>query len=452
MLHSEVQELEPNKIALTIEIGKEKVQSVFASYFQRAATVVTVPGFRKGKVPRNVLAGVIGKDNVNAEVMEELIKGTCHKVLEEKKLVPAGDIKIEEDGLKENESFKYKVIFELMPVIPEMNYKGRALRVKQAIISDESVENVINNLAKQFAKTIPLDADAQLAMGDYILCDIEITHENVKDEELSETNAYRQLQPNADFLKPLIGLKVGETKVLSRELNSDSDKGSKYFGKKLDYSFKINRINRSKIPEINDEFAREIGEHKDLADLKNKIKISLEEKSKVDAEKRAVAQILKDISGEVTFPVPESLVDETIDSYLREVDYKWRQYGASLDDYLKKGNIDVKTYRASFHDKAVYDTKVQLMIARILELEKMSVSDSEFMQAVEEHARDVGSPVHKVLDEISKSKSENVIRSRILNHKVDEFLLNNNQINYDMVSEAELKEGEPRRDTSTDSN
>ncbi|MBF0542865.1 MAG: trigger factor [Candidatus Riflebacteria bacterium] len=436
---------------MTVEMGKEKVQTAFSSYYQRAAGVINVPGFRKGKAPPHLIANFIGKEKVQEEISEELVSEGVRTVLKERNLLPISEIKLEDAKIQDDGGFIFKISFELKPKLPEFKYRGRDIHIKKAIITDESIDNVLNNLAHQFAKTIPVE-NTELGVGDYFLADIDVNCEGQHDDETSEKNAYRKLTDKTPFLKPLLGMKVNETRKLTREVKSESEKNSKFFGKTLEYTFKLNGISRSKIPEINDSFAKELGAYNSLDELKTKIRSELEEKAQSDAEIRAVNNIFKTISEEIKIDAPDSMVQRTIDSYIQEIDYRWKQYGASLDDYLKKSNIDIKDYRASLRDKAVYDTKVYFILREIIELEKIEISDSEFMKIVEEIAAEKNMTVQKVLDSLDDFGGEDHLKHSQLAKKVNEFLLSNNQINYDMVSEAELKEGEPHCDTSTDSN
>ncbi|MBF0501242.1 MAG: trigger factor [Candidatus Riflebacteria bacterium] len=451
MLKTQVQELEPNKVALLIEVDKEKVQQAYTSFFQRAAHSVNIPGFRRGKIPRPVLIQHIGPENIRGQIEEELVQEVYPVALREMNIHPVSHMKLEESSLKEGQAFTFKAVVEVRPKLPEFSYTGRSVRVKRAQVNEDSVQKVLENLAEQFSKTVPVE-DGVLDVGDYFLAKIDVACEGKRDEELSEARAYRKFT-ESEILKPALGMKPGETRVFSRKVEDEAQKDSKYFGRTLDYTFALDRISRPKLPQINDDFAKEVGgEYKTLEELKAKIREDLAERSRGDAEESAIDALVKQISEQTTFSVPDAMIQHTIDFFLRDIDRRWRQYGTSLADYIKNSGKNIKEYREAFRDKATLQTRVMLIIDAIAEREKVIISDAEYRNAVEKQAGEYGMPVEKLLETLAKSDGEENIRHSLISQKIGQFLLKNNQVDYDMVSEAELKEGEPHGDASTDSN
>lgn len=441
MMKSQVQELEPNKVALTVEIGKEKVQQAYSSFFQRAAHSVNIPGFRRGKVPRAVLINHIGAENIRDQIEEELVQEVYPQIVRENKLHPVSTAKIEESNLKEGEPFTFKAIIEVRPELPQFGYTGRTASVKRAIVDDAAIEKVLQNLAEQFSKTLPVE-DGNLTVGDYFLASIDVSCDGVKDEELSEARAYRKLTAEAEMLKPAIGMKPGETRNFQHVVKEDAQKDHKYFGRTLDYVVKLDRISRPQAPAITDEFAKEVGDFKTVDELKAKIREDLTERTTRDAEERAVDALLKQMSDEVPFSVPESMIQHTVDFFLKDIDRRWRQYGASLTDYLKKSGKDIKEYRESFRDKATLQTRIMLLIDAIAERENVTVSDADYRAEVEKRAQEYNYPVEKLMETLAQSDGEANIKHSLISQKIHQFLLKNSTVQYDMVNEAELKEGD----------
>ncbi|MFZ2957671.1 MAG: trigger factor [Candidatus Ozemobacteraceae bacterium] len=452
MLKSQVQELEPNKIALLVEVDKEKVQQAYSSFFQRAAHSVNIPGFRRGKIPRQVLIQHIGPDNIRGQIEEELVQEAYPTALRDNNIHPVSQVKIEESNLKEGEPYTFKAVVEVRPALPEFSYTGRSVKVKRVQVDEESVQKVLENLADQFSKTLPVE-DGFLEVGDYFLAKIDVVCEGKHDEELSEARAYRKFTKDAPAIQPALGMKPGETRTFTQKIEGDAEKDSKYFGKTLEYTFALDRISRPKLPQINDDFAKEVGgEFKTLDELKNKIREDLAERSRTDAEDRAIDAFVKQISDQTTFSVPESMIQHTVDFFLRDIDRRWRQYGTSLADYIKNSGKSIKEYREAFREKATLQTRIMLIIDAIAEREKIIISDAEYRGAVEKQAGDYNMPVEKLLENLAKNDGEENIRHSLISQKIGQFLLKNNQIDYDMVSEAEIKEGESHGDASTDSN
>jgi len=440
MMKTELHEIEPNKVALQIEVGKEKVQAAYTQFFLRAANSVSIPGFRRGKIPRPVLVQHIGADAIRDQIEEELIQEAWPQAVRETKIHPVSNVKVEEASLREGEAFRFKVVVEVRPTLPEFGYTSRSALVKRAQVDEDAVKKVLDNLAGQFSKTQPLE-NGSLEHGDYFLANIHVSFEGTKDEELSEEKAYRKMTPEAQILAPMLGMKIGENRTFKHKVEAEADKESRYFGKELDYSVTLERISRPQLPAINDEFAKQVGDYASLEELKAKIREDLEERTRTDAEERAVDAVLDQISRETSFHVPEAMIQRTIDFFIQSIERRWKQYGTSLSDYLKQSNKGMQEYRESFREKALHQTRIMLIIDTIAEREKIEVSDAEYRAEVEERAQEYGWPVEKMLSLLSQNNGRENIEYSLVSRKIRSFLLKNNQIQYDMVNEADLNKG-----------
>ena len=450
MVKTQVTELEANKVALMVEVGKDKVDAAYSNFFQRAAQSVNIPGFRKGKIPRPVLVKYIGQDAIREQISEELVHDAYPKAVREAKVHPVSRVEIEETNLKEGEAFTFKAVVEVRPKLPEFKYSGRNLSVKRAIVDDESLNKVLERLREQFGKITPIE-DGQLEFGDYYLANIQAKVDGVVDSELSEEKAYRKFVEENSVFAPLKGVKAGETRVLTHQIDKEEDKNSAHFGKTIEYSVAIERISRPILSELNDEFAKEVGEYTNLEELKKKIREDLEERFKKDADERAIDSIVQEISNETTFSLPEAMIQRTIDFFIYNLDRKWRQFGTSLEDYLKKSEKSMAQFREGFREKATMETRMMMIIDTVAEREKIEVQDSEYRQEVERRAHENGVSVEKLLSYLASGEGEDNIKNILLRGKVDEFLLKNNVIQYDMVNELEINKGDSHGDARTHS-
>lgn len=450
MLKTQVQELEPNKVSLSVEVGKEKVVAAFENFFQRAANSVKIPGFRSGKVPRKIIENHIGKAAILEQVEEELVDEIYPVAVRDAKLHPVSRAKIEDVLLKEGESFTFKAIIEVRPTVPDFSYTGRQVTAQRIKLEEEGVNKVLEKLREQFSRTVPVE-DGTLDIGDYFTVTCEVRIDGEVDKELSEEKGYHRLiEANRLFL-PLKGCKAGDQKNYQVPFTAEGDKGSKYEGKTLEIAATLENVSRPMKPELNDEFAKEVGEYQTLEALKAKIREDLEHQLLNDAEDRAYDAVLKQISDETSFPIPDSMVQRTVDFFLHNIDKRWRQYNTSLEEVLKRSNKDIKEYREGFREKAVYETRVMLIVDSIAERQKLEVSDADYMAEVERQAKEYGYPVEKLLENFRGSEGEENVRHSLLSRKIREYLLKNNQIHYDMVSEADFNKGEPDRDAGTHS-
>ncbi|HNW10708.1 MAG TPA: trigger factor [Candidatus Rifleibacterium sp.] len=441
MLKTQVQELEANKVALTVEVEKEKVNAAYASFYNRAARSVKIPGFRQGKIPKAVLVKFIGADSVREQIEEELVQEVYPQAIRETKLHPVSRFELEESNLQENAPFTFKAVFEVRPKLGEFNYKGYTAQVQREIVDDESVKKVLNQVREQQSKTETVEGGT-LSVGDYFSAKVQVASEGNVDEELSDEKAAHKLMEDDKLFSPAIGMKVGETRTWQHKVEGESEANSKYFGKTLDYTVTLNRISRPALPELNDEFAKTLGEFENLAALETKVKEDLEERAKYDAEERAFEEVLGQIIKDYQFDVPEAMVQSTIDFFIQGLDRRWRQFGTTIQDYLRNSGKDVNEFRETFRERAVRQTKTMLLLDSIGDREKIEVTDAEYREEIEKRAKEYNMPVEKLLHTLAENDGEENVRFSLRSQKIREFMLKNNQINYDMVKEADFNKGE----------
>lgn len=441
MLKTQVQELEANKVALTVEVEKEKVNAAYASFFTRAARSVKIPGFRQGKIPKAVLVKFIGSDSVREQIEEELVQEVYPQAIKETNLHPVSRFELEESNLKENEPFIFKAVFEVRPKLGDFNYKGYTAQVQREIVDDESVKKVINQVREQQSKTEAVE-NANLTVGDYFSANVEVSHDGEIDNELSEEKAAHKLTEVDKLYSPCLGMKVGEVRTYQHKIEGEEEKNSKYYGKTLDYKVTLNRISRPTLPELNDEFARQVGDFASLAALETKIKEDLEERAKYDAEERAFDEILDQVIGDYSFDVPEAMVQSTVDFFIQGLDRRWRQFGTTIQDYLRNSGKDVNEFRETFRERAVRQTKTMLLIDSIGNKEGIDVTDADYREEIEKRSIEYNMPVEKLLSTLAESDGEENVRFSLRSQKIRDFMLKNNQINYDMVKEADFNKGE----------
>lgn len=441
MLKTEVEHLESNKVALKVEVPSEEVKTAYNNFYKSASRYVNIPGFRKGKIPRNVIAKYVGPEIIKEHVEEELLKKAYPEAVKEADLHPVGEYEIEESELTENAPYVFKAVFEVRPRIEELKYTGLSAKVTKEKVTDESVKKVLTQLQDQYSTNKVIE-DGQVEDGDYITADVQVFCEGEKDNELSEENSTHRVSTEDRFYGACIGMKNGETKEYEVKIDSDDEKDSKYFGKTLNYKVKLISFSRPEKPGLDDEFAKKLGEFDTMEDLKKKIKSDLEQRSEEDAKARAHESIIDQLIESHPIDVPETMIQETIDFFIEGLDRRWQQYGTNIKDYLRNSNQDMDDFRESFRERAIKQAKTILFMDEIGKRENISVSDEDYRNEIDKRAGDYGMPVENLLEVLSKNDGESNVRFSLKTDKINDFLLTNNDVTYDIVEEAQNSEGE----------
>lgn len=450
MVKCEVQQLDTNKVALLIEVGKERVHEVYTAFFATAAKEIRIPGFRQGRIPRPILEKHIGPDSVRKEIQDLLIKDAYPRAIQEHKLHPVSDAEIEDAHLTEGQPFTFKAIVETRPNLPDFKYRDLELQVKMGQATDEGVEKVLKNLQERYAKTQPVE-NRGLESGDYFLATVAVKLDGEAYPELSKDRTYLKFAGDVEVeLAPIQGIRPGEERTFTRIADRDGDKDTKHFGKPLEYHVSVERISAPTLPELNDEFAKEVGDFADLAALKTKVRDDLHRNFQEDANNRAIERLLEQISSGIEVAIPEAMIRRTLGNLISRLDRRWRQYGTSFEEYLSKSNQKLEEFMTAHRSQAIAEVKVSLVLDAIATRENITVDDQEFRQEVERMAGEYNMTVDKLLAMLQERGAEEHVRDQLLEKKIREFLLKNNAVRFDIVSESELQKGEEQGDAGTD--
>lgn len=449
MLKTQVEEIALNKVAITVEVERERVAAAYSSFFERASRSVNIPGFRRGKVPRKVLMNYIGREAVDSQIEEELVKEIYPQAIVETDLHPVSPFTIEESHLKEGEPFSFKATFEVCPKIDPFERSGMEVTVQKAIIDDESVEKVIGKLQGQFSKFEPVSES--VAIKDLIVADCKVICEGEPVANLTSENLQQLIGSENPLFMPLIGLKTGDSKTYSHK-NEDVPDSDPLKGKTLEVSVMIKSVSRLVPPELNDAFAKQVGEYQSMAELREKIRVDLEEQAEIDAQEAAFEKIMDVILSKQTVVVPEAMVQNMMDSYIERLNIRWQSLGTTIEDYMKKSGGNFKEFREGFRERAVKQTQVALIIDAIARDEKIEVSNGEYNEEVQKRADKYHIPFEKLLADFARDHEEESVKFSLRNRKIRDFLLKNNIVHYDMVKETDLNKGEAQGDVGTDSN
>lgn len=416
---------------IQVEIPAEVVANQTETIVRKYTKMARVPGFRRGKVP----AGLIRQrfaDDVNSEVVEALVPEYFRQETEKQQLHPVSQPRVTDLHLHEGEPLRFKATFEVLPEIEVSGYNEIRPEHKDTSVSDEELENTLKGIQEQHASYNAVSEERPLADGDFA----QVSFEGVPKPEAPAEGASeqdKQQQPVKvdevlveigatntvkEFSENLRGAKVGETKSFEVTYPEDfSDQ--RLAGKVLTYTVTVNGIKSKQMPELNDDFAKQVGEFETLEALKTRIRDGIKAEKEHQAEHEAKEKIVDELVKLTDFPVPESLVDRQIDLRLDRGLRALAAQGMRAED-LKR--MDFNRLRAGQHDQAVREVKASLILDKIADLENLQVSDEEVETEVEAIAAQSRQPKDEVRARLTQEGAINRIRDRIRNEKALDFL------------------------------
>ncbi len=414
----ETKKVATNRYELEILVDGEKFREAIKETYKQNAKKINVPGFRKGKAPLSFVETYYGseiffEDALNliyADVVEEAITESGLKVINDKMDFDMVSIS-KEDGVD------FKVTVTTYPEIEVGTYKGLKAEKVIAKVEDSEIEAQINAMADRNARMISVE-DRAAALGDTAVIDFEgfcdgVAFDGGKAEGHNLELGSGQFIPG--FEDQIVGHNIGEE--FDVNVTFPEEYGAKELaGKEAVFKIKLHELKVRELPEIDDEFAKDVSEFDTLdalkADLKEK---ALDRKTKAaeeEVENDLVQQIVDSIKGEI----PEAMYENQLNQSVEQFAYRLQSQGLDLQTYLKYTNATIEDFKASFRPQAESQVKFRLALEKIVELENIVATEEEIGEQIEKMAKDYGMEVEQIKNAVP---SEEIAKDLAVGKAID---------------------------------
>jgi len=420
---AETKNKESVKREISVEIPADEVARETEVIIQKYQKVARLPGFRAGHVPASIIKQRFGEE-VKSDVVEALVPKYFRREAEKQGLMPVSQPRVTDLHIHDSEPLRFKASFEVMPEIPVEGYKELRADKPEIVVSDEEVEQALRDVGEQHATFTSVEG-RPLADGDFAQASLDGRPKDAQaakdanpvrmDEVLVEIGGKNTMP---EFTEHLRGASAGEERTF--DVNYPQDASDKRLaGKTFSYTVKIHAIKQKSLPELNDEFAKELGEFTSLDAVKKQIRENMEAEKRHTAEHEAKEKLVAELVKRNEFEVPESLVERQIDLRLERGLRALAAQGMKMEDMKK---MDLPRLRLGQREQAVQDVKSSLLMERIAELEKITVSDDELNQEVEALAKQTKQTPEAVRARLTQDGGLDRIRNRIRSEKALNFL------------------------------
>ena len=407
----------PCERTLNVTVQAEAVKSEREKVVTDFRKKARIEGFRPGKAPRKLIAGRFA-EAIKAEVLQKVINAGCLQAMEQENINPLTRPKVQKVDLAEDDNLSFVALVEVPPEVKLKRYKKFTVEKKVHTITDEDVEEALENLREQHARFVPKEGAA--AAGDFLVIDFAVLGE--KGDPEPQTERKNQLvmagheDPTALFSHKLVGLTEGEKQQIDIEFPEDyPDESLK--GGKVSYQVDVKGVRVKSLPELDNHFVQQVSRAENLADLKEILGQNLQ--AEVDSRsRRGVEEELFRLIVEVNpFVVPSSLVESAVQ---RQIENTKRQY--------PNQKIDEEEIARISRPMAEFNIKREYLIREIAKEEKIEVTPSDIETKIEDYAAQLGKPLEEIKRDFRSTEAANYLRSLILTDKVVQFLLENNEI------------------------
>ena len=413
------------KREISVEIPAAEVARETELQIQRYQKSARLPGFRAGHVPASIIKQRFG-DGLKNDVAEALIPKYFRREAEKLGLIPVSQPRVTDLHIHDGEPLTFKASFEVLPEIQVEGYKDLRADKPEIAVTDEEIEQALASLREQHATYTTVEGRA-LAEGDFAQASMDGKPKDGKDVADAKANPVHMddvlieiggKNTVAEFSQHLTGASSGDERTFDVSYAEDtSDK--RLAGKTFVYTVKVNGIKQKSLPELSDDFAKELGEFTSLDAVRQQIRDNMEAEKRHTAEHAAKDKLVAELVKRNDFEVPESLVDRQIDLRLERGLRALAAQGMKMED-LKK--MDLPRLRAGQREQAVHDVKSSLLLERIADLEKIEVSDEEVQREVEALAKQSKQTSEAVQARLTQDGGLDRIRNRIRSEKTLDFL------------------------------
>ncbi len=412
-----VQNLSKSKVEIAIDVNKEEWAADVKQAYEKNKHKYAIDGFRKGKVPMNILVNRYGIEFFYEEAIDSTLSKHYADIIKNDNLdvvgEPSVDIKeISEDGVKAVITVAVKPEFELG------QYKGLTFKMDSVEVTDEDIQAVIDKELNARARLVE-KSDGALENGDTAILDYSGSVDGVKFEGGTAENQRLEIGSGAfipGFEEQLVGMKIGESKDINVKFPEQYT--PELAGKDAVFAIKINGIQHKELPELDDEFVKDIDDELNtVAEWKEKIKNELAPKKIEQAGYKLENEMIDAIVKNTEIEIPECMVDEELDYRVQELEHSMAQYGLKFADYLKYTGTTVEEIKAEKRNEAYANIKSRLVMEAIVKKENIDVSAEELNAEFDK------------LDEKQKNPQYmSYIANKLLVDKLFAFLKANNNI------------------------
>ena len=416
-----------NEVKLEITVEASKFDEAIKKVYFKSAKYFNIPGFRKGKAPINIVEKYYGKEIFYEDAFNEVAQEAMEKAVEENKLEVVSRPDIEVTQIGKGQDLIFVATMQTKPEAKLGKYKGIEIKKIEYNVTDEDIEHELGHMQEHNSRIVTVD-DRAVEDGDITTIDFEgfvdgKPFDGGKGEGYELTIGSKTFIPG--FEDQIIGMKIDEEKDINVKF-PDEYFSKDLAGKDATFKVKLHEIKKKELPELDDEFAKDVSEFDTLKELKEDIKKKQEKQNADKAKYETEEAIMKAIVEDMKVEIPSGMIETETENMLKDIEQRLAYQGLKLDQYLKMMGKTEEEMKKEYEPQAIEGIKSRLALEAVIKAEKIDVEEKEIDEKLQEMAKNYG----KENDE-SFIKNENVrnyIKESMKSEKAIEFLVKNAKI------------------------
>ena len=405
-----VEKLEKSRVAVTVEVGAEEFEAAVAKAYTKARSKLSIPGFRPGKAPRKMIESMYGAEVFYEEAVNILLPDAYEDAVKEQELKVVGypEVELESCG---KDGVVFKCTVAVYPEVTLGQYKGLEAPKAEVNVTDEDVENRLNEMADRNSRLVSVEREIQ--KGDTADIDFEgfdngVPFDGGKGENFDLEIGSGSFVPG--FEDQLVGMKAGEEKDI--DITFPENYHEDLAGKAVVFKVKVHEVKEKEVPAMDDEFAKDVSEFDTLKDLKADLKKKITEERQKDADRVFEENLMNQVAENITADIPDVMVENQAHQYLDNFKAQIsRQF--PYEEYKKMTGMDDAKLLEEAKEPALRQVKMDLATAAIIKAENIEASDEDVEAEFAKMAEQFGMDVEMVKKYLSKEQ----VHDQILTQK-----------------------------------
>lgn len=410
---------ETNTYELEVEVDGAVFSEAVNRTFKKQASKINVPGFRKGKAPRAIIEKMYGEDVFYDDAMQDCYPAALEDAAKEADVKIVAVTKLEaEEVSKDGFTFKATVIVE--PEVEIENYKGIEVEKKSTEVTDELINEEIDKVRERNSRMVTVE-DRAAENGDTVVIDFEGFCDGVAFEGGKAENYNLELGSNSfipGFEDQLVGHNTDEEFTIDVKFPEEYQ-AENLKGKDAQFKIKLHEIKKKELPEVDDEFVKDVSEKETLDEYKEELKENIAKRLEDEADKaiddKLVETLLENVKGEI----PEAMYDNEVSNMLREFDMRLRSQGMDMNTYLQYTGMDPESVKQMYKPEAERRVKMRLILEKIVKLENIKPTeediDAEYKKMADMYQMDVEKvkeviPAESLIQDLSVEQAMKFVR------------------------------------------
>ena len=420
---------------LTIQVPSERVIETFNRLYSGIQKKAAIKGFRKGKAPLSKIKNLYGEE-VHRDAVQSLVSAAYQDALMEHTLDPIGYPDINFDKLEEAGEFEFTAEFEVRPEIKINKFEGLKIQKEKFEIGDDQIDTVLDNIRASRKETCPVIEDRPAQLEDIAIVDFEGVMENAPLPGGSGTDHKLELGSNSfipGFEEGIVGMKIGVTQELNLSFPEDYH-AKEIAGKAVTFTVTLKGLEKTELPEINDELAEKVGGFKTISELRDAIRedLTISEEGRIKEDTRN--RILKALVTENPVEVPKVLHDQQKEMLIKDVHGKMKQQGMSEDQFQEY----TSKWGGDFDESASFMIQSSFLVDTIAAEQNLKATDADINLKISSYAEETGMEVEKLKNFYEDPDKKANLKYQLTEEKVVDFLIS--KANVSEVTKDKLKD------------